>query len=121
MSIGRADFLDAAKTEYKVVDIGGLGDVRLRNLSAIEVENMRVDADNPLSFGLRAIIASVVDDDGEQVLQADDFEQLGRLPLPAIEGIIEEISELNGFGAEDIVEDLELTPPEDSSTNLPAN
>ena len=117
MSIGRAEFLEAAKTEYVEVVVVGLGDVRLRNLSAIEVEDMRTDADNPLSFGLRAIIASVVDDAGEQVLQDGDYDQLGRLPLQTIEAVIVEISTLNGFGADDIIEDLEITPPDDSSTS----
>ena len=117
MSIGRSEFLEAAKTDYSVVAVDGLGDVRLRNLSAIEVEEMRVDADNPLSFGLRAIIASVVDDAGEPVLQADDFDQLGRLPLPVIETLITEISTINGFGADELIEDLDITPPDDSSTS----
>jgi len=97
------------KTQAFQVDALG-GEVLLRSLSALEIEGVREYAEDPVGMGIRAIIASAVDEDGGQIFSDDDYDKLGAKSAEAITQLFNAISELNGFDVEEAIEDLEETP-----------
>ncbi|MCM8596653.1 hypothetical protein [Accumulibacter sp.] len=86
----------------KIVDreVPGIGLVRLRELSAPEVSDLREACrteKEKADFGFRLVLAAVVDDDGKPIFSADDLPTLRGAAQSRIGELVTAVMAVNGF------------------------
>lgn len=100
MSLDKAALLSLFAPKIIEKDVPGVGTVRLRELSAPEVADIRerckTDADKA-DFGFLLVISSVVDGDGAQTFTADDLPSLRAAAQSRIGALVSAVMEINGF------------------------
>lgn len=100
MSLDKAALL--ALFAPKIIDkpVEGIGNVRLRELSAPEVSAIReacTPEDRRADFGLLLLIAALVDDAGAPVFTADDLPSIRGSAQVRISELVGVVMEVNGF------------------------
>lgn len=100
MSLDKAALL--ALFAPKIIDqtITGIGPVRLRELSAPEISDIRESckaAEEKANFGFKLVIASLVNDDGQPVFAPSDLPALRTSAQARIESMVEAVMAVNGF------------------------
>lgn len=81
------------------VDVPGIGPLRLRELSAPEVSDAREACkdEKKADFGLRLIIKSVVDEQGEPTFTLADLDSLRNASQRSMGELVTKVMEINGF------------------------
>lgn len=100
MSFDKSALLAALKPVVKDVDVQGFGLVHIKQLSVSENDIVRAAAKpdgSPSAFGLRLVLASVVDDEGQPVFTEADMQILGEASGTKIEALVNHVLEVNGF------------------------
>jgi hypothetical protein len=100
MSLDKASLLALFAPQVIPQTVDGVGEVRLRELSAPEVSDIR-DAcqakDTKADFGFRLVIASVVNEDGQPIFNLSDLPDLRSKAQVRIGNLIEAVMKVNGF------------------------
>ncbi|EXI77112.1 MAG: hypothetical protein AW10_04006 [Candidatus Accumulibacter appositus] len=81
-------------------DVPGIGAVRLRELSAPEVSDIRETCkteSQKADFGFLLVVASVVDDQGEPAFTAEDLPALRASAQSRIGELVTAVMAVNGF------------------------
>lgn len=97
----KTKFLEALAPKIQTIDVEGYGSVRLRELTVAENDGIRdhVKAmpDSAHSeVGLRVLVASALDDDGQPLLGEDDLVALRQSSGPRVERLVFKALEVNG-------------------------
>lgn len=105
--------LNVTKRSFKTVNIPGLGEVRLKEMSGRQRDSIEEyvlrhtkkgpnGKPQPNTDGVRAltIILSVVDDKDAYVFSEMDMEMLAELPTRITDAMYEEIQKLNGLAGD---------------------
>ncbi len=100
MSLDKLALLEIFKP--KIIDsvVPGVGPVRLRELSAPEVSDIREvckAGKNEAEFGFRLVIAALVDDEDKPVFTADDLDTMRAASQRSIGALVVKVMEINGF------------------------
>ena len=111
----REQISDYRDLPQKSVEVWG-GTLILQALSALEMEELRTDTEDPIELGIKAIIKSAVDEDGNLVFDAGDFDMLGSKSAGSITALLDTIAELNGMDLGEAEADLEVTPTDETSS-----
>ncbi len=104
MGISKAVLLTLIAAQIIERDVPGIGIVRLRELSAPEVSDIReaCKTDKEKSdFGFNLVIASVVDDQGDAVFTADDLPTLRAAAQSRIGELVTAVMAVNGFSVKE--------------------
>ncbi len=104
MSLNKASLLALFAPKIIDQDVPGIGLVRLRELSAPEVSDIRdackTDAQKA-DFGFLLVIASVVDDDGSQTFTSIDLPMLRASAQSRIGELVTAVMAVNGFSVKE--------------------
>ncbi len=85
-------------------DVPGVGTIRLRELSAPEVSDIREackSESQKADFGFMLVVASVVDDNGAPAFTADDLPALRASAQSRIGELVTAVMEVNGFSVKE--------------------
>lgn len=100
MSFDKLALLAALQATTTTVDIDGLGPLNLRQISVAENDQLRASAKKSAAasdFGLRLVVASVVDDTGAPLLGIADLQALQAASGNRVNGLIEAVLMHNGY------------------------
>lgn len=100
MSFSKTALLAALQATITTVEVDGFGALALRQITVAENDALRAasKADTPASeFGLRLVVASVVDDAGAQVLTAEDVQALRAASGAKVDKLVEAVLRINGY------------------------
>lgn len=98
------DLLLSAKRPEETVEVAGVGEVRVRGMSAKDQEwfaahNERLRDDGLLQAYL--ILKCVIDDEGNYLFDEDDLPQIAEMPVKVVDAIVGAANRLSGFTEED--------------------
>lgn len=100
MTIDKTALLAALQATITNVEVEGFGTVALRQITVAENDALRAasKANNPASeFGLRLVVASVVDETGAPVLSAGDVQALRAASGAKVDKLVEAVLRANGY------------------------
>jgi len=96
--LDKATFLAAFAPKITQVEIEGVGNISIRQLTLKEVEDMqKVTEGDKESLGLRLVAASVVNDAGERMLDDGDIEALHTSASNAMSDLALAVMKVNGL------------------------
>lgn len=107
MTIDKNALLAALACTTVTVPVQGFGNVSIRQVSVAENDRIRasIKADRDAahsSFGLRLLVASVVDDSGAPVFTADDIPALLQAAGRKVDNLVEAVLDANGYAVEKV-------------------
>jgi len=104
MTLDKLSLLAALAAAPTAVAVEGLGTVNLRQISVAESDTLRrlskADTDanaDPSAFGLRLVLASLVDDSGNPMLTEADLDALRQSAGAKVDKLVEAVLLINGF------------------------
>lgn len=100
MTIDKLALLAALQATTAAVDVAGFGTVTLRQITVAENDALRaaVKKDAPPSdFGLRLVVASVIDDAGAPVFALSDLPALRASAGSKVDKLVEAVLLANGY------------------------
>ena len=104
MALDKSELLARFAPQILDQDVPGIGVVRLRELSAPEVSELReqckTDAQKA-DFGFHLVIASVVDDEGHPTFTAADLPVLRASAQSRIGELVSAVMTVNGFSVKE--------------------
>lgn len=96
----KSALLAALKPKTESVNVDGFGQVGVIQLTVAEVDTLRASLkkeDKADQFGLRLVLISVVDTDGNRVFDESDLPGLQGSSNAAMDGLVAKTLEANGF------------------------
>lgn len=97
----KISLLAALAAAVTTVPVEGFGDVRLRQLSVVESDKARAEAQKqdaePSEFGLRLLVASVINVDGSPFFTEEDLPALRESAGTKIDSLVAKVLEHNGL------------------------
>lgn len=83
------------------VAVEGFGDVQVKQLTVAEADavrgSLKADEQQPSEFGLKLLVASVIDDTGAAVFTADDLTALQSAASSKVDVLMKAVLKANGF------------------------
>ena len=100
MSLDKIALLAALQAAVTTVAIDGMGEIKLRQISVGDNDAIRIAAKKDAAaseFGLRLVLACVVDDAGAALLTPDDLEALRTSAGTKVDKLVEAVLLHNGY------------------------
>ena len=95
--------LAALAVSYSIVEVEGVGPVRMKKLSVAEVDDARARTTGKTgsAFGLTLTAYSVVDDMDQPVFSAEDLQPLQAASSTLVDKLVQAVLALNGYSKPD--------------------
>lgn len=119
MSFDKKAFIASIQPKTKTVQVDGFGPVLLKQLTLQESDALRVGLskdDKSSEFGLRLVVASVVDENGERVFADSEIDTLRSTSEAGITKLMDEVMVLNNYRKAPAEKNSETAPSDDSAT-----
>lgn len=100
--LNKSALLAALAVTYTMVDIDGIGTVRLKKLSVAEADDAGAKAaGNGNVFGLSLVAYSVVDEQDQPVFSVSDLQPLQAASSVLVSKLVSEVLKFNGYRSAD--------------------